>query len=79
MSKEIKLGYPDSENLIAIESAIIKYWQDNPHQDGSQMLEINTCDLGGGHFFEISTEKWSFDSVDDLIKVLQDFKKRTGV
>lgn len=44
-----------------------------------QSLKISTDDAGGGKFMVISTERWAFNSVDDLIKVIEDFKRRSGM
>ena len=72
---KIKLGYPKGTE-IKVQEIAITYWQEDCHSDNTQQIKINTCSLGGDFFYEIETEKWSFDEIDDLINLLNDFKSR---
>ena len=49
------------------------------NSSGVQLLEISTEDAGGGVYYILKTERWAFDNLNDLIKVLQDFEKRLSV
>ena len=41
-----------------------------------QFLTIKTNNGGGGDFFVIETERWSFDSFDELIELFNKFKEK---
>ena len=41
-----------------------------------QFLTIKTDNGGGGDFFVIETERWAFDSVDELIEIFNKFKEK---
>jgi hypothetical protein len=44
-----------------------------------QKLTIQTDDAGAGKFFIISTQRWAFSDIDELVATLADFKKRSGI
>jgi hypothetical protein len=76
-SSDIKLNlYPDEEIAISDIQAIYVQKSDSNDDNEFQELKIRTQDSGGGNYFAIKTERWSFDDVDELIKVLKDFKNR---
>jgi hypothetical protein len=66
------------EELVSIEQITVKYMQepDSNSSEGLQFLEISTEDAGGGIYFVLKTDRWAFDNIDSLIKVLSDFNKR---
>lgn len=41
-----------------------------------QYLTIKTDDGGGGDFFVIETERWSFDTIEEFIRILYEFKMK---
>lgn len=41
-----------------------------------QELRIFTENVGGGSYYVIETDRWAFNDIEDLIRVLNDFKKR---
>jgi len=77
-SSDIKLNLcPDPEEIVISDiQAIYVQKSDSNDDDEFQELKIRTQDSGGGNYFAIKTERWSFDDVDELIKVLKDFKNR---
>jgi len=57
----------------------ITFTQDNDCVEGGnlgQFLKIKTADGGGGDFFIIETERWSFDSIEEFIRLLYIFKEK---
>ena len=40
-----------------------------------QYLKVELADQGAGHYFIISTERWAFDEVQDLIDILNKVKE----
>lgn len=76
---QIKLGLPDETNKLTLSSVSAEYLQqadDSSSNADIQSLHINTEDAGAGIYFVIKTERWAFDSIDELINVLQDFQKK---
>lgn len=51
-----------------------QYTQDGDCCEGDniQILDVSQHDGGGGPFFVINTNRWAFDSIDELVKVLRD-------
>lgn len=44
-----------------------------------EILTVSTASEGGGMFYKIETEKWSFDTVEEMIDVLNDFKNLANI
>lgn len=40
---------------------------------GDQQLELSTEDGGGGTYFVLKTDRWAFDSLEELSDLIQDF------
>lgn len=47
--------------------------------EGLETIEIKTANEGAGKFFVIKTDKFSFDSIDEMVELLNDFKKRADL
>jgi hypothetical protein len=41
-----------------------------------QFLTIKTDNGGGGDFYVIETERWAFDSIDELVELINKFKEK---
>jgi hypothetical protein len=41
-----------------------------------QFITIKTENGGGGDFFVIETQRWAFDSIEDLVNLLSQFKDK---
>jgi hypothetical protein len=66
----------DPDMTVSVESMSVTYIQDGDHE--SQSITIKTGDHGAGLFYTITTDGWSFDSVTELVNLIQDFLKRAG-
>jgi hypothetical protein len=44
---------------------------DTCSSDEIQYLNVKIEDSGAGKYFVISTERWAFDSIDELVKVIK--------
>lgn len=69
-----------SEEKVELERLEATYTQDpDGMQDGNlkQQIKISTEDCGGGIYYVISTERWAFDSVEDLVELINEFKEKT--
>lgn len=79
MSKKndiIPFGVPLDDELL-VGGMSVQYLQGGDTIDGDiQTLEIKAEDGEGGLFYVIKTERWAFDSIDELKRVLEDFEKR---
>lgn len=70
-------GFPSAKQPVAVNKVSIEYTQEaDSNSYGFQFLEISTEDAGGGVYYILKTERWAFDNLNDLIKVLNDFEKR---
>lgn len=70
-------GFPSSEQPVAVNKVSVEYTQEADSKSvGLQFLEVSTEDAGGGVYYVLKTERWAFDNLNDLIKVLNDFEKR---
>ena len=72
-------GFPSSEQSVAVNKVSVEYTQEADSNSDSlqfQLLEVSTEDAGGGVYYVLKTERWAFDNLNDLIKVLNDFEKR---
>jgi len=57
----------------------VTYSQESDSADDSndfQFLKINNHNEGGGDYYIIETERWAVNEIDELIELLNDFKKR---
>ncbi len=72
----LAVGFPSSEQPVAVNKVSVEYTQESDNSDGLQFLEVSTEDTGGGVYYVLKTKRWAFDNLNDLIKVLNDFEKR---
>jgi len=71
-------GFPSSEQPVGVNKVSVEYTQEaDSNSNELQFLEVSTEDAGGGMvYYVLKTERWTFDKLKDLIKVLNDFEKR---
>lgn len=67
----IKHGFTDKDNKITITDMSVTYTNEL-----EELLKIETDDEGGGTFYKIKTECWSFDTIEELMQVVNDFKSK---
>lgn len=80
---EIK-AYEDfkfEDELIGIDDVSVTYLRstDSSGDDGEELVQsitISTRNNGCARFINIKTESWSIEDIDELVKLLEDFKKR---
>jgi hypothetical protein len=67
-----------SENKYKVETINATYSQDADSNSVSDMqfLEVSSEDAGGGTYYVIKTERWAFDTIQELIDTLTDFQSR---
>lgn len=76
----ITIGLPVGDS-ISIDEMKIKYTQESDNNDSSrdiQTLEVKliTQFSDDDYYFVIKTDRWAINDLDELITVLEDFKKR---
>lgn len=67
---------------ITLGECVVTYSQEPDScgpQEEYQHLKLSTDDAGGGKFIVMETTRWAINSIDELVAVLNDFKKRAGV
>jgi len=75
---EIKAGVLPEAYEVRIRP-FAEYCKDGGDIASCEFLKIEAKDSGGGMFYEINTQMWSVDSLDDLIEIINDFKQRFPV
>lgn len=74
-------GIPKDRQVL-IDTISITYNQENDCtevDEGVQVLTLETRDGGGGKFIHLKSEGWSFDSIEELIAIIEDFKSRIKI
>lgn len=61
---------------IYIEDVSVEYSQYSATDNDYNTLKVFTENNGVARYLNISTEKWEFSDIDELIEILNDFKKR---
>lgn len=57
---------------IDIDSGSITYHQEaDSNSEGHHFLDVLIQDAGGGKYFVIKTDRWAFDTIDDLVVLLR--------
>lgn len=69
--------YKDGEVYCETSCTYIQNSDGNDDED-VQELFIGQQDAGGGRYYVIETKRWAVDKLDDLIKIIEDYKKRIG-
>lgn len=64
---------------IYIEDVSVEYSQYSATDNDYNTLRVFTENNGVARYLNISTEKWEFSDIDELIEILNDFKKRASL
>lgn len=64
---------------IYIEDVSVEYSQYSVTDNDYNTLRVFTENNGVARYLNISTEKWEFSDIDELIEILNDFKKRASL
>ena len=72
------------DNIVGIDEVSITYLQnsDCSGEDGKedvQSITISTRNNACARFINIKTNSWSIDNIDELIKIIKDFERRSGL
>lgn len=60
----------------AVNKMSVEYIQDSDNYKDNDIENILTIGTEPGGYFYISTKRWAFDSIEELINILNDFKNK---
>ncbi len=78
-TEELSLKKNKGDYDVYVEDVSVEYGQDAVDEENYQILKVSTENNGVARYINISTEKWSISDIDDLIQILEDFKKRASL
>lgn len=78
-TEELSLKKNKGNYDVYVEDVSVEYGQDTVDEEDYQILKVSTENNGVARYINISTEKWSFSDIDDLIQILEDFKRRASL
>jgi len=78
-TEELSLKKNKGDDDVYVEDVSVEYGQDTVDEEDYQILKVSTENNGVARYINISTEKWSFSDIDDLIQILEDFKRRASL
>jgi hypothetical protein len=65
---------------VQVDTFELNYTQESDvHSDEMQTLSLSYEDAGAGNYFVLKTDRWAFDSVQDLVDVLLNFKNKAEI
>lgn len=69
---------PRNEDDLYIDNVSVEYTQPTPDNDDVEILKVSTKNNGIARYLNIETSEtgFSFSDIDELILILNDFKKR---
>lgn len=78
-TEELSLKNNKGDDDVYVEDVSVEYSQYSVTEENYNTLKVFTENNGVARYINISTEKWEFSDIDDLIKILEDFKKRASL
>ena len=60
----------------AVNKMSVEYIQDSDNYKDNDIENTLTIGTEPGGYFYISTKRWAFDSIEELINILNDFKNK---
>lgn len=70
-----------SDDDLYIDDVSVTYGQPTPDDNDIETLKISTCNNGVARYLKIETSEtgFSFTDIDELVSIINDFKKRALV
>ena len=67
----------ENEQNFTKAKVLAEYTQDGDcaTNQSINIISIETEDCGGGCYFVIKTDRWAFDSIDEITNLINDFKR----
>ena len=70
--------YAINDDLV-INKVTVNYCTESDIDDSDNELELSITHQGAGFYYVMKTERFAFDDIDFLIKILQDFKEKANI
>lgn len=67
------------DNVVGLDDVSITYLQNGDcedERDNVQSITLTTQNNGVDRFITIKTDRWAIDDTEQLIEIIEDFKKR---
>lgn len=71
--------YPEGSEIVLNEISV-NYSQVNENEtDTDDNLKLSICHQGAGFYYVLESKRWAFNNIDELVKILNDFKSKAKV
>ena len=71
--------YPYGSEIV-INEISVNYSQANEDEvDTEDNLKLSICHQGAGFYFVLESKRWAFNSIEELVKILNDFQSKANV
>ena len=70
--------YAINDDLV-INKVTVNYCTESDIDDSDNELELSISHQGAGFYYVMKTERFAFDDIDFLIRILQDFKEKANI
>jgi len=70
--------YPENGETV-INEISVNYSQESENSNEDNNLKLSICHQGAGFYFVMETTRWAFDDIEQLNKILLDFKSKANV
>jgi hypothetical protein len=71
--------YPEGDEISVTELSVTYTQENEMNSNIYDTLKASICSNGDTFYFLIETKRWSFNSIEELIKVLEDFKEKAKI
>ena len=70
--------YAINDDLV-INKVTVNYCTESDIDDSDNELELSISHQGAGFYYVMKTERFAFDDIDFMIRILQDFKEKANI
>ena len=70
--------YPKGDEIV-INEIMVNYSQESELSDEENNLKLSISHQGAGFYYVMKTERFAFDDIDFMIRILQDFKEKANI
>ena len=70
--------YAINDDLV-INKITVNYCTESDIDDSDNELELSISHQGAGFYYVMKTERFAFDDIDFMIRILQDFKEKANI
>ena len=64
---------------LFINKITVNYCTESDIDDSDNELELSITHQGAGFYYIMKTERFAFDDIDFMIRILQDFKEKANI